>query len=94
MIKYKVFISSEDNKIHFTQEDLQKLLNEIYTEGYNDGQAAIKQSIGQITTPDIITLPYHPSPTIKPFDGTIQITCSGNDNFALNKQINSQGDNQ
>lgn len=90
MVKYKVFISSENNKINFTQEELQKLLNEVYTEGYNDGQTSIKQSIGQITTnPDIITLPYHPNTTGKPFDNTIKITCSSNDNFTLNKLINS-----
>ena len=38
MIKYKVFVPDTSGKITFTKTELENLLNEVYHEGYSDGQ--------------------------------------------------------
>lgn len=35
--KIRVFGRNKDGKIEFTSEELEELLNEVYTDGYNDG---------------------------------------------------------
>lgn len=37
-MKYKIYTVNTDNKIEFTKEELQKLMDEIYQEGYKDGK--------------------------------------------------------
>ncbi len=36
-MKTKVFTVNKNNKIEFTEEELQKLLDEVYYDGYEDG---------------------------------------------------------
>lgn len=36
-MKVKVFTKNQKGKIEFTEKELQKLLDEIYSEGYSDG---------------------------------------------------------
>ena len=36
-MKIKVFIKNKNNKVEFTQNELQSLLDETYNEGYTDG---------------------------------------------------------
>lgn len=38
MIKYKVFVPDTSGKMTFTKTELENLLNEVYREGYTDGQ--------------------------------------------------------
>ena len=40
MTKYKVFTPNANKKVEFTKEELEKLLNEVYNEGYTDGKAS------------------------------------------------------
>lgn len=35
-MKIKVFTKNKDGKIEFTEDELKKLLDEVYWEGYND----------------------------------------------------------
>ena len=35
-MKIKVFTKNKDGKIEFTEDELKKLLDEVYSEGYND----------------------------------------------------------
>lgn len=37
-MKIKVFYPDRDGRIHFTKEELQALLDEVYREGYNDAR--------------------------------------------------------
>ena len=37
-MKVKVFESNHNGKIEFTRAELEKLLNEVYTDGYNEGK--------------------------------------------------------
>ncbi len=37
-MKIKVFYPDRDGRIHFTKEELQTLLDEVYKEGYNDAR--------------------------------------------------------
>jgi hypothetical protein len=37
-MKIKIFTTDYDGRISFTQEELQKLLDEVYREGYNDAK--------------------------------------------------------
>lgn len=37
-MKVKVFQSNHNGKIEFTRAELEKLLNEVYTDGYNEGK--------------------------------------------------------
>lgn len=39
-MKVKVFQSNHNGKIEFTRVELEKLLNEVYTDGYNEGKAS------------------------------------------------------
>ena len=39
-MQVKVFKFDKNGKVSFTQEELEKLLNEVYTGGYNDGKRA------------------------------------------------------
>lgn len=36
-MKYKIFSLDENGRISFTKEELEKLLNEVYTDGYEQG---------------------------------------------------------
>lgn len=38
-MKTKIFTKNENGKIEFTENELKKLLDEIYNEGYNDGKS-------------------------------------------------------
>jgi hypothetical protein len=39
-MKVKVFQSNHNGKIEFTRAELEKLLNEVYTNGYNEGKSS------------------------------------------------------
>ena len=39
-MKVKVFETNHNGKIEFTRAELEKLLNEVYTEGYRDGESS------------------------------------------------------
>jgi hypothetical protein len=54
-MKVKVFQSNHNGKIEFTRTELEKLLNEVYTDGYNEG----KSSNWTWTSPSISTTPYY-----------------------------------
>lgn len=70
-MKVRVFYPNKDNKIEFTKQQLEKLLDEVYEEGrakgYDQGYAANR--------PVTITYPYTPYwyTTTNPY-----ITCSDN----------------
>lgn len=69
LIKY--FYPNKDDKIEFTRQELEKLINDIYEEGRTDGT---KVWVGNPT----ITTPYCP-PSIyneKPIDLTPYIYCT------------------
>ena len=69
LIKY--FYPNKDDKIEFTKQELEKLINDIYEEGRMDGT---KVWVGNLT----ITTPYCP-PSIyneKPIDLTPYIYCT------------------
>ena len=51
MIKYKVFVPDTSGKITFTKTELENLLNEIYHEGYADGQMSNLLNIQYGDTP-------------------------------------------
>lgn len=51
MIKYKVFAPDTSGKITFTKTELENLLNEVYHEGYSDGQMSNVVNIKYGDTP-------------------------------------------
>lgn len=51
MIKYKVFVPDTSGKITFTKTELENLLNEVYHEGYTDGQMSNMVNIKYGDTP-------------------------------------------
>lgn len=51
MIKYKVFVPDTSGKITFTKTELENLLNEVYHEGYSDGQMSNVVNIKYGATP-------------------------------------------
>ena len=53
-MKVKVFTKNQNGKIEFTEDELQKLLDEIYNEGYWDS----KKNNYIYTTPYTHTYPY------------------------------------
>ena len=69
LIKY--FYPNKDDKIEFTREELEKLINDIYEEGRAEGTRVW-------TGNPIITTPYYPLTIYneKPFDTTPYIYCT------------------
>ena len=56
-MKTKIFTLNDNNKIEFTEDELKSLLDEIYNDGYNDGNRKY-----YYTTPyryPYITTPYY-----------------------------------
>ena len=69
LIKY--FYPNKDDKIEFTRQELEKLINDVYEEGRAEGTRVW-------TGNPIITMPYYP-PIIyneNPFDTTPYIYCT------------------
>ena len=69
LIKY--FYPNKDDKIEFTRQELEKLINNVYEEGRAEGTRAW-------TGNPIITTPYYPLiiHNEKPFDTTPYIYCT------------------
>ena len=57
-MKVKVFYPDRDGRIHFTKEELQALLDEVYKEGYNDAKPYYWQSPYWSNSGTITTTPY------------------------------------
>jgi hypothetical protein len=57
-MKVKVFQTNNQGKIEFTRAELEKLLNEMYTEGYKDGEDIGRSQSLTWTTPYINPIPY------------------------------------
>ena len=81
MTKYKVFTPNANKKVEFTKEELEKLLNEVYNEGYTDGKAS-NWTIGY-GYGDVITWPYTKVTsngiTLKPNTDTITFNTTNTD---------------
>lgn len=79
-MKVKVFQSNHNGKIEFTRAELEKLLNEVYTDGYNEG----KSSHWTWTSPSISTTPYYntitTTNTTDPFTATCDSVTTAIDN--------------
>jgi hypothetical protein len=54
-MKYKILTPNENGKFEFTKEELEKFMEELYDEGYNEGK---KHTITTPFYPDPITHPY------------------------------------
>ena len=85
-MKIRVFYPNKENKIEFTKQQLEKLLNEVYEEGrakgYDQGYAASR--------PVTITYPYTPILyTTDTIDTTPIITCNNKDNITISSAIMS-----
>jgi len=79
-MKVKVFTKNQNGKIEFTEEELRKLLDEIYNEGYWDG----KGNNYFYTTPSYIhTYPYTLCSTSTT---TTSVDCSNELKTALNTE--------
>lgn len=53
-MKVKVFQPNSHGKIEFTREELEKLLNEVYNDGFRDGEIAQKEKSTWTWTPPYI----------------------------------------
>lgn len=54
-MKVKIFYPNSEDKIEFTREELEKLINDIYNEGYEDGRS--RSEVITVPTP---VYPYNP----------------------------------
>ena len=54
-MKVKVFQSNHNGKIEFTRAELEKLLNEVYTDGYNEGEFDARSHSWTWTSPYLST---------------------------------------
>lgn len=69
MYRVKVFSPNENGKIEFTKREIEKLLQEIYNEGYRDGsQSKWTVSYGGITNNELYTIPALYTTEVKPID--------------------------
>lgn len=50
-MKVKVFESNQKGKVEFTRAELEKLLNEIYMDGYREGETHARSNTWTWTTP-------------------------------------------
>lgn len=58
-MKVKVFQTNNQGKVEFTRAELEKLLNEVYTEGYKDGEVSGRSQNWTWTAPYINSAPYY-----------------------------------
>lgn len=58
-MKVKVFQTNSQGKVEFTRAELEKLLNEVYTEGYKDGEVSGRSQNWTWTAPYINSTPYY-----------------------------------
>ena len=65
-MKVKVFQPNHHGKIEFTRAELEKLLNEVYSDGYREGESDARSRTWTWTSPYLTNSPYY---------GTIS-TCS------------------
>ena len=88
-MKPMFFYPNENDKVEFTREELEKLLRDVYEEGRADG-------IKIYTTPNIITMPYHPVYyNTTPVYGSTEIWCTADDsigNLTIERQNLTVGD--
>ena len=56
-MKVKVFQPNPNGKIEFTRAELEKLLNEVYSDGYREGEYSAKSQNWTWTSPSL-TMPY------------------------------------
>jgi hypothetical protein len=53
-MKIKVFTPNERGKIEFTREELERLLNEVYNDGFRDGEVAQREKSTWTWTPPYV----------------------------------------
>lgn len=71
MYRVKVFSPNEKGKIEFTKREIEKLLQEIYAEGYKDGaQTKWTISYGGTTNNELHTIPALYTTKVSPIDST------------------------
>ena len=71
MYRVKVFSPNEKGKIEFTKREIEKLLQEIYNEGYKDGaQTKWTISYGGTTGNELRTIPAVYTTKVEPIDAT------------------------
>lgn len=64
-MKVKVFRPNDNGKIEFTPNELEELLNEVYSEGFDDGEnSGVNKSSYTWTAPGIGTLYTEIKPTL------------------------------
>lgn len=63
-MKVKIFQPNHNGKIEFTRVELEKLLNEVYNDGYHEGEAAGRSQAWTWTSPSISTQPYYATSTL------------------------------
>lgn len=76
-MKYKIYTVNADNKIEFTKEELQKLMDDVYQEGYKDGKDNFT-----ITTPSLPrSYPDTTGTQVKPwwYEPTVTMQSSNDD---------------
>lgn len=81
-MKIKVFTPNERGKIDFTREELEKLLNEVYNDGFRDGEIAQREKSTWTWTP-----PYRYSDSITLTDGTNYTNTIDNHTQPIDKLI-------
>lgn len=58
-MKIKVFEPNHQGKIEFTRTELEKLLNEVYSDGYREGESDARSRTWTWTSPYITNTPYY-----------------------------------
>lgn len=93
MTKYKVFTPNANKKVEFTKEELEKLLNEVYNEGYTDGKASNWTiGYGDVTTWPYTTVTSNSGITPKPNNDVITLNTT-NTNGTTSKFAYAPSDN-
>ena len=98
-MKYKILSLDENGKISFTKEELEKLLDEVYTDGYQEGKKA--GNIQYVPYPQVSNLfaqpynPLNPNPYIiwlGPNDVPPSFSTSDNSYSTNTSAINTKGE--
>jgi len=58
-MKVKVFQPNHYGKIEFTRAELEKLLNEVYSDGYREGESDVRSRTWTWTSPYLTNTPYY-----------------------------------
>lgn len=76
MKRYRIFALDENNRITFTKEELESILDEVYNDGFSDGKLAAQGTLITYPTKNPNSTPYNPMNPYVTWTGPNDVPCT------------------